>query len=83
MRIQVIDFVKKYKSSQDKSKIKKNISAKNDKVPKEVKDLYVSLNELFTLAKDSTPKKDNRFDIVVKILITFRECLKSQNYDRW
>jgi len=36
--------MKKYKNAQDKTKLKKTLSAKKEKSPKELKDLYTSLN---------------------------------------
>lgn len=80
------DFIAKYNNPNERPKLKKTFSSKMAKAPEELRDLYLTLNDLVALIKlNEVPKsvEPSVKNEIYKILNTFNICLKEGNYKKW
>lgn len=80
------DFIAKYNNPNERPKLKKTFSSKMAKAPEELRDLYLTLNDLVALIKSNEVPKSVEASVkneTYKILNTFNICLKEGNYKKW
>ena len=80
------DFIAKYNNPNERPKLKKTFSSKMAKAPEELRDLYLTLNDLVALIKLNEVPKSAEPSVkneIYKILNTFNICLKEGNYKKW
>ena len=80
------EFIAKYNNPNERPKLKKTFSSKMAKAPEELRDLYLTLNDLVALIKlNEVPKsvEPSVKNEIYKILNTFNICLKEGNYKKW